>query len=259
MVSHCIYNNAIRPFLQVRYKSGKSSTLWLARKSKDIYTQQSKTDFYRSRAAYKLIEIDQKYRLFKKAINIVDLGSAPGAWTQVAVERTKNVKADILGVDLLRYAPPVGTTLIQGDMLKQSTHDKIRDHFAGVSEEIATHESAESKKVSSVPSHPVDLIISDMMANTSGMKDADHFASMDLCSGAIILAHNLLRPGGSLVMKYFSGKQDKLLKESMEIMFKRVHLMVPKASRDESRELYIIGLNKHPNLTLDEIFPHGTI
>ncbi|RLV90546.1 rRNA methyltransferase 2 mitochondrial [Spathaspora sp. JA1] len=229
------------------YKSTKSSTLWLSRKSKDIYTQQSKSDFYRSRAAYKLLEIDEKYRIFnKKTKNIVDLGSAPGAWTQIALERTKklNIQADILGVDLLRYSAPVGTSLIQGDLLKQSTHEQIKQHFS--------NDSSNTR--------PVDVIISDMMANTSGIKDVDHFASMDLCTGAIILANNLLAPGGSLTMKYFSGKQDKLLKQSMEIMFNRVHLMVPKASRDESRELYIIGLNRKANdLTLDDVFPNGAI
>ncbi|ODV79689.1 23S ribosomal RNA methyltransferase [Suhomyces tanzawaensis NRRL Y-17324] len=221
----------------LRQKSN-SSGRWLERQSNDAHTKQAKTEYYRSRAAYKLIEIDKKYKLFsKRTTNIVDLGFAPGAWTQVAIERMKKLghKSRILGVDLISCSAPQGSHFIQGDILSRKTHQDIQQFF---SEEEA---------------QPVDLVLSDMMANTSGIKDNDHFASMDLCDGAMILSCHLLKEGGSLVMKFYTGKEDQVLLKKMQKMFKKVYRMKPDACRDELREMYIIGVRKN-QLTVQELF-----
>lgn len=211
-----------------RMKSN-SSGRWLQRQQSDQHVKQSKSDQYRSRAAYKLIELDQKYKLFgKKTVNIVDLGFAPGAWTQVAIERNKKLKvneANILGIDLINCSPPEGSHFIQGNILSKQTHQDIRDHF-GETE------------------FPVDLVMSDMMSNTSGIKDNDHYSSMDLCDGAIILSYNLLKQNGNLVMKFFTGKEDNILMSKLQKMFKYVYRMKPSACRNESREMYIIGIKR---------------
>lgn len=225
---------AINILNQVRNKSNSaSSKRWINRQISDKHTRDSKLLNYRSRAAFKLIELDQKFKLFnRKTRNIVDLGFAPGAWTQVALERTKklNINANIIGVDLIQCSPPDGAHFIQGDILSRATHSQIRDFFNKV-----TNEESDV---------PVDLIISDMMANTSGIKDNDHFASMDLCDGAIILSCSLLKKKGSLVMKYYSGREDQLLLEKLQKMFHKVYRMKPEACRNELKELYFIGVNK---------------
>lgn len=228
--------------LGLRWKSKSvSSSRWLNRQKKDSHTKESKLQNFRSRAAFKLIEIDDKYRLFnKKSKNIVDLGFAPGAWTQVAIERTKslNINANIIGVDLINCSPPEGANFIQGNILSKQTHNNIKEFF----NTNKSHSECEEK--------PVDLIISDMMANTSGIKDNDHYASMELCDGALILASALLNKNGSMVMKFYTGKEDSLLKEKLQRMFHKVFKMKPSACRDELREMYYIGVRKKNN-TID--------
>lgn len=201
----------------------------------DVHSKQSKAEGFRSRAAYKLIEIDDKFKIFnKKTCNIVDLGFAPGAWTQVALAKCKgrSPKPKILGVDLIDCSPPEGSSFIQGDIFSKKTHEQILAFF---SEEAPSNEPL------------LDLVLSDMMANTSGIKDNDHFASMDLCDGVLLLACNLLRKNGSLIMKFYTGKEDRLLQQKLEKTFHRVHKMKPKACRAELREMYFIALKKRAN------------
>lgn len=191
----------------------------------DHHTKQSKEQGFRSRAAYKLIEIDQKFKLFNKnTANIVDLGFAPGAWTQVALKRSQTLqnKMNILGVDLIDCSPPQGASFIQGDILSKKTHLAIKEHFQG----------------------GVDVVLSDMMANTSGIKDNDHYASMDLCDGVLILACELLNQNGSLVMKFYSGAEDPLLQSRLQKMFHKVYRCKPDACRAELRELYFVCLRR---------------
>lgn len=225
----------INSVLGLRWKSkSSSSTKWLNRQKKDHHTKESKSQNYRSRAAFKLIEIDEKFKIFNKTYkNIVDLGFAPGAWTQVAIERTKslNAKVNILGIDLINCSPPEGAGFIQGNILSRKTHESIREFFN-------SKVQVESKE------KPIDLIISDMMANTSGIKDNDHYASMELCDGALILASTLLSQNGSIVMKFYTGKEDMLLKQKLEKMFQKVYKMKPAACRNELREMYYIGLKR---------------
>lgn len=238
--------STLTSFNQTRLVS-KSSKKWLDRQSRDTHSKLAKSSNYRSRAAFKLIEIDRKHRIFnKKSRNIVDLGFAPGAWTQVAIERMNKFSSSpkILGVDLIACSPPEGAHFIQGDILSKKTHNEIRDFFDGTTD----------NDVSSSLSLPVDLVRSDMMANTSGIKDNDHFASMELCDGAIILSCNLLRAGGSLVMKFYTGKEDQLLLEKMTRMFDKVFRMKPEACRGELREMYMIGVKRKDNITVKDVF-----
>lgn len=220
----------------IREKSGSSSKRWLARQKDDTHTKQSKEQGFRSRAAYKLIEIDKKYKIFSRTTkNIADLGFAPGAWTQVALMRGEALQnhMNILGVDLIKSSPPQGAKFIQGDILSKKTHQAIRDHFSG----------------------GVDVVLSDMMANTSGIKDADHFASMDLCNGVLFLACNLLKESGNLVMKCFSGAENQLLHTRLRKLFHEVHRCKPNACRAELRELYFVCLKrKAADLKVEDIF-----
>lgn len=224
----------------LRWKSGTSSKRWVARQIDDHHTKQSKAEGYRSRAAYKLLEIDTKFRLFgKKTRNVVDLGFAPGAWTQVALARCK-IKGNtpkVLGVDLINCSPPSGALFLQGDIFSKRTHEQIVEFF-GPTE-----------------SQPLDLVMSDMMVNTSGIKDNDHFASMDLCDGVLILACRLLRKNGDLVMKFYTGKEEKLLQSKLEKVFHKVFITKPAACRAELREMYFVGLKKRSDeISVEEVF-----
>lgn len=211
----------------------------MTRQKEDVHSKQSKAEGYRSRAAYKLLELDDKFHLLgKNTSNIVDLGFAPGAWTQVALARcmAKGVTPKVLGVDLIDCAPPSGAHFLQGDIFSKRTHAEIVEFFAG-------------------SQHPLDLVMSDMMANTSGIKDNDHYASMDLCDGVLLLACNLLRKNGSVVMKFYTGKEDQLLQKKLERVFHKVAKMKPEACRAELREMYFVGLRKrHNTVDLAKVF-----
>lgn len=230
----------------IRYKSKSSSSqTWLSRHKNDCLTIKAKSEHYRSRAAYKLLEISQKFRLFNKnTTNIVDLGFAPGAWTQVALEKAAglSIKPLIVGVDINDSIPPEGAFFIKGDIMNKSTHEKIRDFF-------------NQRTLNSELHKPVHLILSDMMVNTSGIKDSDHFASMELCDGALFLACNLLRKNGNLVVKFYTGKEDIILKQRLDRIFQKVYRMKPSACRDESREMYFIALKKKTDdVNVKEVF-----
>lgn len=225
----------------LRWKSGTSSKRWVARQVDDHHTKQSKAEGYRSRAAYKLAEIDAKFRIFgKNTRNVVDLGFAPGAWTQVALAlcKSKGISPKILGVDLINCSPPAGALFLQGDIFSKKTHEQIVEFFDGIGD-----------------SQPLDLVLSDMMVNTSGIKDNDHFASMDLCDGVLILACRLLKKNGSLVMKFYTGKEEKLLQKKLEKVFHKVFITKPAACRAELREMYFVGIKKKSDvISVEEVF-----
>lgn len=220
-----------------RWKSGTSLRRWVQRQMVDPHAKKSKTDGYRSRAAYKLLELDTKFRLFGKSTrNIVDLGFAPGAWTQVALNksRARGVLPTILGVDLIHCQPPEGSLFIQGDIFLKKTHNSIQTFFE--------------------PRGPLDLVLSDMMTNTSGIGDNDHFASMELCDGVLLLALQMLQKNGSLVMKFYTGKEDQILQKRLEKVFARVHKVKPAACRAELREMYFVCLRKKREVSVEELF-----
>lgn len=262
----------IRPNLSqfIRFKSsGTSSRRWVLRQKVDPHSRKSKSDGYRSRAAYKLLEMDSKFKLFNKSTKtILDLGFAPGAWTQVALEKSRG-KPAVLGVDLISCSPPNGSHFLQGDIFSKETHGKIRGFFGGnkcgvedinikgdVSLAISSAPGCDiddisCKNTSRAPNDipgQTDLIMSDMMTNTSGLKDTDHLASMDLCDGVLLLALDLLRKDGTLVMKFYMGEGEQELHRRLDKVFRRVYRFKPQASRAESREMYFVALKKRASV-----------
>lgn len=222
----------------VRAKSGTSSRRWVTRQTDDYHSKKAKLQGYRSRAAYKLLELDLKFNLIGRSTkNIVDLGFAPGAWTQVVLGKlaTLGVKSHrVVGVDLLNCSPPEGSHFIQGDIFSKTTHQEIRALF---------------------DNQPVDLLMSDMMANTSGIKDNDHYASMDLCDGVMVLACDFLRKNGTLVMKFYTGKEDAAMQAKLSKVFHKVFRAKPQACRAELREMYFVATNKkRDKVDLSDLF-----
>ncbi|ODV63631.1 RlmE family RNA methyltransferase [Ascoidea rubescens DSM 1968] len=232
------------------YNSNKSSssTRWINRAKNDYYAKQAQKNDYRSRAAFKLEQINDKFRFFQKGQNVVDLGFAPGAWSQVAALKTSNGR--ILGVDILPCSPPPNVSAVQGDILSQRTHKAIRDFFSNFgnssTKQVQTtdHKTASEQSRESMVGYPIDVVLSDMMANTSGIPFKDHLNSMELCEAALVVAIDLLKPNGTFVCKFFSGKEDQVLEKRFRKVFKTVQRFKPEACRSESKELYFVCLKK---------------
>ncbi|CDO92105.1 unnamed protein product [Kluyveromyces dobzhanskii CBS 2104] len=254
---------------------------WLARQKNDHFTKAAKEQNFRSRAAFKLMDIDDKYRFFKKNQKVLDLGFAPGAWSQVARNRI-GTGGMVMGVDLLRCAPPKGVHSLQANILSKKTHELIRLCFARhvqlnkhdelhkdhgylqhMLEEELNHlkETEEYKELYSqkdiskdIERYPVDVVLSDMMANATGVQSKDHYMSMDLCDAALIVAIDLLKPGGSFTCKLYAGSEDRMLENRLKKVFKQVDRFKPQASRNESRELYLVGRNKKKDVDKLKVF-----
>lgn len=214
--------------LAVRVKSAKgrklSSTLWLKRQLNDPYVRRAEVDGYRSRAAYKLIEIDDRIRVLKPGGRVLDLGAAPGGWSQVAVERTNalgertgSAAGAVLGVDLLAIDPIPGATLLQLDFLEPDADRIVRDALGG----------------------RVDVVLSDMAANSSGHRQTDHLRIVALCEAAAELAVETLEPGGAFVAKVLQGGAEGELLARLKRDFAKVAHIKPPASRKDSAEMYV--------------------
>lgn len=201
-------------------KRTPQSTAWLARQLNDPYVKKAKADGYRSRAAYKLLELDEKFNFLRGSRAVVDLGVAPGGWAQV-VRRTIP-KAAIVGIDLLPVGPIEGVTLLEMDFMADDAPDRL----------IA--------ELGSVP----DLVISDMAANTVGHKQTDHLRTIGLVETAADFAIQTLKPGGHFISKCFAGGADGELLKMLKANFKSVKHAKPKASRRDSVELYLIAMYK---------------
>lgn len=212
---------ARRGGLRQRVKTAKgrkpSSTRWLERQLNDPYVKQAKAAGYRSRAAFKLIEIDEKFPLLRKAKAVVDLGVAPGGWTQVV--RRVNPRAAIVGIDLLPTDPIDGATLLEMDFMDDDAPERL----------IA--------ELGQMP----DLIISDMAANTVGHPQTDHLRTMGLVEAAAHFAVDVLEPGGHFIAKVFAGGTDRELLTLLKQNFKSVKHAKPPASRKGSPEWYVIA------------------
>ena len=197
----------------------KSSGRWLQEHFSDPYVKKSVEEGYRSRASYKLLEIDEKYRLLKPASRVLDLGAAPGGWTQVAAQRVGS-KGFILATDILEMDGLAEVTFIQGDFSEEEVFDKLLDEISD---------------------QPLDLVMSDMAPNLSGMKDIDQPRSMYLIELALDIAMKTLKPGGNFLTKVFHGEGfDELVKQSRGV-FDKVNTVKPDASRSRSRETYLLG------------------
>ncbi len=202
----------------------KSSKGWLKEHFDDEYVRRSQQDGYRSRAIYKLIEIDKKDRLVKPGMTIIDLGAAPGGWSEYCVKKLgKN--GTMIALDILPMEPIGGVRIIQGDFREDA-----------VFEELMTVMNAGGEN-----SHRADLVISDMAPNISGMGSVDMPRAYYLCELALDLARQVLKPGGGLLVKLFQGEGFEAYNKQLKTSFSKVVMRKPKASRARSREVYALA------------------
>jgi 23S rRNA (uridine2552-2'-O)-methyltransferase len=193
-----------------------ASQEWLQRQLNDPYVRAAQAQGYRSRAAFKLIELDDRYKLIKRGARVLDLGAAPGGWTQVAVQRGAG---QVVGLDLLPMDPPAGSIFLQGDFNDPDMPDRLRELLGG----------------------PADLVLSDMAPNTTGHAATDHIRIVALAELALDFALQVLAPGGGFVCKVRQGGSERSLLEPMKHAFATVRHAKPPASRKESSELYVLA------------------
>jgi 23S rRNA (uridine2552-2'-O)-methyltransferase len=202
-------------------KKSKSSRQWLDRHFRDEYVKRAQAEGYRSRAAYKLLELQERGKLLKSGQVVVDLGAAPGGWSQIA-QRIVGPGGRVLALDILPMEPIAGVEFIQGDFRQQEPLDRLRQLLDG---------------------DPVDLVISDMAPNVSGMTAVDQPKTIYLCEIALDLAREILKPGGGLVVKIFQGEGFDAYVRELRGSFARVVTRKPHASRTKSREVYLVAGN----------------
>lgn len=216
--------------LKVRVKSARgrkaSSTRWLERQLNDPYVRQAKTEGYRGRAAYKILELDDKYRFLLPGARVVDLGSAPGGWAQVAVRRVNALgdrpgkpEGRVLGVDLQEVEPVPGAEIHVLDFLDEGADAKIKEWLDG----------------------PADVVMSDMAASSSGHKQTDHLRIIALCEAAAELAFDVLEEGGTFVAKVLAGGAEAGMQAILKKRFDKVVNVKPPASRSDSSEKFVVA------------------
>jgi 23S rRNA (uridine2552-2'-O)-methyltransferase len=199
-----------------------SSKLWLERQLNDPYVQQAKRDGLRSRAAYKLIEIDDKHHFLKPGISVVDLGAAPGGWSQIAAKRIgiEKGRGQIVAIDLLEMPGISGVTFAQMDFLADDAPAKLQAMLGG----------------------KADVVLSDMAANTTGHRKTDQLRIMNLVEGAAAFAAEVLKPGGTFVAKVFQSGADATLLSALKRDFATVKHVKPASSRADSSERYVLAM-----------------
>jgi 23S rRNA (uridine2552-2'-O)-methyltransferase len=204
---------------RVRTAKGRkvSSTRWLERQLNDPYVRRAKAEGYRSRAAYKLIELDERFGLLKGVKAVVDLGIAPGGWSQVVKRR--NARTAVAGIDFLPTDPIEGVTILQMDFMDDSAPGQLKAALGC----------------------PADLVLSDMAANTVGHPQTDHLRTMALVEAGMLFATEVLRPGGAYVAKVLAGGADNNLVAELKRHFTTVKHAKPPASRKDSSEWYVIA------------------
>jgi 23S rRNA (uridine2552-2'-O)-methyltransferase len=208
--------------LTTRVKTAKgrktSSTRWLQRQLNDPYVKRARAEGYRSRAAYKLLELDERFGFLKGVASVVDLGIAPGGWSQVV--RRKAPKAAIVGIDLLPTDPIDGVEILEMDFMDDAAPETIREALGDVR---------------------ADLVMSDMAANTVGHPQTDHLRTMALVEAGLLFATEILRPGGTYVAKVLAGGADSNLVAELKRHFTSVKHAKPPASRKDSSEWYVVA------------------
>lgn len=208
--------------LKVRVRTAKSRTVsqarWLERQLNDPYVEAARRDGYRSRAAYKLLELNDKFRLLRPGDKVIDLGSAPGGWSQVASSIVGD-KGKVVAIDLLEMTPLSGVDFIQGDFLEEGMEARLREMLGG----------------------SADLVLSDMAAQATGHRQTDHWRIMGLCEVAIEFAVDVLRPGGSFVAKVLRGGTEGELLARLKQNFDEVRHAKPPSSRSDSAEMYLVA------------------
>ena len=200
-------------------KKNKISKNWINRQRRDIYVRQSKVDRYRSRAVYKLQEIDEKFKIFKNGISLIDLGAAPGGWSQYVAKKVKSGK--ILSIDLKKMENIDNTVQITVNFTETNFQAQIKEHFK----------------------YKVDVVVSDMAVNTTGNKRVDSISTGELCKEAIFFAKDMLSKDGKFVSKIFMGSTFNEVVSVANNIFKKVSVFKPKSSRKDSKENFIICKN----------------
>ena len=197
-------------------KKNKISKNWVNKQRRDIYVRQSKIDGYRARSAYKLIEIDQKFKIFKGGLSIIDIGAAPGSWSQYANKVSKSGK--LISVDLKRIEPIGNSIQIKGDFTDKETQQEIKKNING----------------------KVDVVMSDMAVDTTGIKNIDSIQTGELCKEAIFFAKDIIGENGYFISKIFMGGTFNEIVAEGKKYFKEVKIFKPKSSRKDSKESFII-------------------
>ena len=197
-------------------KKNKISKNWVNKQRRDIYVRQSKVDGYRARSAYKLIEIDEKFKIFKGGLSVIDIGAAPGSWSQYALKAVKSGK--LISIDLKKMEPIGNSVQIQGDFTEEITQEEIKKHVNG----------------------KVDVVMSDMAVDTTGIKNIDSIQTGELCKEAMFFAKDLMKENGYFISKIFMGGTFNEIVAEGKKYFKEVKVFKPKSSRKDSKESFII-------------------
>ena len=200
-------------------KKNKISKNWIIRQKRDIFVRQSKIEGYRSRAIYKLKEIDEKFKIFKGGISVIDIGAAPGSWSQYAAKVAKS--GSLVSIDLKEMEPIGKTIQICGDFTDETIQNEIRNHIK----------------------NKVNVVMSDMAVNTTGIKNIDSIQTGELCKEAMFFAKDLLEDNGFFISKIFMGGTFNEIVAEGKKYFKEVKVSKPKSSRKDSKESFIICRN----------------
>ena len=200
-------------------KKNKISKNWINKQKKDIYVRQSKVDGYRARSVYKLIEINEKFKIFKGGMSVIDIGAAPGSWSQYVSKVVKNGK--IISIDLKEMEKIKDTVQIKGDFTEIDTQNKIKDFL----------------------DQKLDVVISDMAVNTTGIKNLDSIQTGELCKEAMNFSKNIISNKGFFISKIFMGSTFNEIVALGKKIFKEVKVFKPKSSRKDSKESFIICKN----------------
>ena len=197
-------------------KKNKISKNWVNKQRRDIYVRQSKVDGYRARSAYKLIEIDEKFKIFKGGLSVIDIGAAPGSWSQYALKASKNGK--LISVDLKKMEPIGKSVQIKGDFTEEKTQEEIKNNIKD----------------------KVDVVMSDMAVDTTGIKNIDSIQTGELCKEAMFFAKDLMKENGYFISKIFMGGTFNEIVAEGKKYFREVKVFKPKSSRKDSKESFII-------------------
>ena len=197
-------------------KKNKISKNWVNKQRRDIYVRQSKVDGYRARSAYKLIEIDEKFKIFKGGLSVIDIVAAPGSWSQYALKAAKSGK--LISIDLKKMEPIGNSVQIQGDFTEEKTQEEIKKNING----------------------KVDVVMSDMAVDTTGIKNIDSIQTGELCKEAMFFAKDLMKENGYFISKIFMGGTFNEIVAEGKKYFKEVKVFKPKSSRKDSKESFII-------------------
>ena len=197
-------------------KKNKISKNWVNKQRRDIYVRQSKVDGYRARSAYKLIEIDEKFKIFKGGLSVIDIGAAPGSWSQYAFKAAKSGR--LISIDLKKMEPIGNSVQIKGDFTEKKTREEIKKNL----------------------NDKVDVVMSDMAVDTTGIKNVDSIQTGELCKEAMFFAKDLMKDNGYFISKIFMGGTFNEIVAEGKKYFKEVKVFKPKSSRKDSKESFII-------------------